>query len=168
MDAHLPSEDSARSAPSGSCSTSSSLSCASPSSILPYTEIDSLIPGQVNIAGVTTRAIYHPIALREAIYSHTDGLFMPCVNLAFATIFVGIIDFGVPYVGFWLVRTMFVVWFVYLFASFALGMFMVSTLYVPLPLLFPLSPFTDPLPAAVASAPSGPSPPPTRSPSSPP
>lgn len=53
---------------------------------------------------------------------------MPCLHLGAATLFVGILDYGVPYVGFWLVRTLFVVWVVYIASAFMVGMLLEWTI----------------------------------------
>lgn len=36
------------------------------------------------------------------------------MNLAFATLFVGAMNYGVPYCGFWLTRAMMVLWVIYI------------------------------------------------------
>ncbi|KAL8281295.1 hypothetical protein RQP46_006329 [Phenoliferia psychrophenolica] len=82
----------------------------------------------INLAGISTRAYCHPEVFKRAVRSHEDGLYLPCVNLAFATLFVGVIDYGLPYVGFWLTRVWQVLWFVYLFAALAVGLLMETTL----------------------------------------
>ncbi|KAK4701932.1 hypothetical protein P7C70_g4294, partial [Phenoliferia sp. Uapishka_3] len=78
----------------------------------------------INIAGTVTRAWCHPKAFKKALYSHEYGLFLPCINLAFATIFVGVVDYGLPYCGEWLTRAWEVVWFIYIAAALAVFMFM--------------------------------------------
>ena len=41
---------------------------------------------QINLVGIIPRAAYHPKAFRRAVYSHEDGLYLPCISLAFASI----------------------------------------------------------------------------------
>lgn len=81
-----------------------------------------LIVFVINVSGVLSRAYFHPQAFKASWYDHEDGVYAPCFSLAWATLFVGIIDYGVPYCGFWLVRAMEVVWFVYIAVGLAIGM----------------------------------------------
>lgn len=43
----------------------------------------------INLAGTFTRAIYHPTVFKHALISHEDGLYLPCLSLAFASLYVG-------------------------------------------------------------------------------
>jgi tellurite resistance protein TehA-like permease len=100
----------------------------------------------INVAGVTSRAIYHPRVFRRSFFDHEDGIYVPCFALAWATLFVcecfatekmlptepfpcrpGTIDYAVPYVGKWLVRILEVVWFLYLAVSLVIAMVMEYT-----------------------------------------
>lgn len=86
------------------------------------------------------------MAFKRAVFSHEDGLYLPCINLAAASLYVGesnkphtqavvlmyalspgVIDFGLPYCGFALTRVWHVLWFVYLGAALGVGMFMETT-----------------------------------------
>jgi tellurite resistance protein TehA-like permease len=42
----------------------------------------------INVAGVTSRAIYHSRVFKNSFYDHEDGIYVPCFALAFATLFV--------------------------------------------------------------------------------
>lgn len=74
------------------------------------------------IAGVLTRFVKHRQAFYAGVHDHEDGLYMPCLNLAFATLFVGGVDYAIPYCGFWLTRAYFVIWCVYIAAGLFVGM----------------------------------------------
>ncbi|WVR05515.1 hypothetical protein IAU60_002533 [Kwoniella sp. DSM 27419] len=81
-----------------------------------------------NTAGMLTRLIAHPHSFYNSLFDHEDGTYLPCFGLAIATLFVGIIDFGVPYAGFWLVRTMEVVFFIYMAMSLVIALTLEITL----------------------------------------
>jgi tellurite resistance protein TehA-like permease len=98
----------------------------------------------INVAGVTSRAIYHPRTFKNSFYDHEDGIYVPCMALAFATLFVckrpiqssntfltkppaGVLDYGVPYIGEWLVRVLQVVWFAYAAWGLVIAMVMEYT-----------------------------------------
>lgn len=111
----------------------------------------------VNIAFFATKAIKHPQAFKKSLYDHEDGLFLPCFNLGFATLFVCVLDYAVPYCGFWyvvhsihqanrcpathdsaaldplrrsirLVRAMMVVWVIYIAVGLFVGMLLEWTI----------------------------------------
>jgi tellurite resistance protein TehA-like permease len=42
----------------------------------------------INVAGVTSRAIYHTRVFKNSFFDHEDGIYVPCSALAFATLFV--------------------------------------------------------------------------------
>jgi tellurite resistance protein TehA-like permease len=42
----------------------------------------------INVAGVSSRAIYHTRVFKNSFYDHDDGIYVPCFALAFATLFV--------------------------------------------------------------------------------
>lgn len=42
----------------------------------------------INMAGVSSRAIYHPRVFKNSFYDHEDGIYVLCMALAFATLFV--------------------------------------------------------------------------------
>ncbi|GHJ84007.1 hypothetical protein NliqN6_0409 [Naganishia liquefaciens] len=81
----------------------------------------------INIAGVTSRAIYHPRTFKSSFYDHEDGIYVPCIALAFATLFVCVIDYAVPYVGQWLVTVLQVVWLAYAAVGLVIAMIMEYT-----------------------------------------
>jgi len=56
-----------------------------------------------------------------------DGIYLPCFNLAFATLFVGGVDYALPYCSFWLTRTWFLLWCIYIAAGLAVGMLCETT-----------------------------------------
>ncbi|KAJ9091037.1 hypothetical protein QFC19_009274 [Naganishia cerealis] len=86
-----------------------------------------LIVFLINVAGVTSRAIYHPRVFRRSFYDHEDGIYVPCFALAWATLFICIIVYAIPYAGPWLVRVMEVIWFVYLAVSLVIALVMEYT-----------------------------------------
>lgn len=43
----------------------------------------------VNVAGICTRARFHPAAFKHDVHSPEHGIWLPCIPLAFATLFVG-------------------------------------------------------------------------------
>jgi tellurite resistance protein TehA-like permease len=82
----------------------------------------------INNAGMATLLIKHPESFYNSFFDHEDGLYMPCFGLAIATLFVGVMDYGVPYCGFWLVRTMEVVFFVYIALAVVIALVLEITL----------------------------------------
>ncbi|AFR98260.2 hypothetical protein C343_06236 [Cryptococcus neoformans C23] len=82
----------------------------------------------INIIGVASRAIFHWANFKDSFFDHSDGTYIPCILLAVATLFVGIMDYGVPYCGFWLTRAMYVVYWVYVGCSLAIALILECTL----------------------------------------
>jgi hypothetical protein len=79
---------------------------------------------------MSARAYFHPAAFRNSFSHPVEALFFPTCLLAIATLYVGMLAYAVPYVGFWLVRTLLVVWFVYIAASIGCSALLQWTLCV--------------------------------------
>jgi tellurite resistance protein TehA-like permease len=83
----------------------------------------------VNCTVTALRAYLHWPAFQKSFSNPAEALFAPTALLGGATLFVGTISYGVPYTGFWLVRTLYVVWFVYIALSAGLAGLLQWTLY---------------------------------------
>lgn len=75
----------------------------------------------INVGLQCARAWLHPRAFRASVSNPAEALFMPTAVLAFATIFVDMTVYATPYVGFWLTKTLLVVWFCYGFTALAVA-----------------------------------------------
>ncbi|KAK4688387.1 hypothetical protein P7C73_g1722, partial [Tremellales sp. Uapishka_1] len=89
----------------------------------------------VNLIMVARRAINHPKIFKHSFYDQGEGVWFPVTVLAVATLIIGIINYGIPYCGSWLIVTCEVLFWIYVFLGVCQGLITQNTFRViPRPL----------------------------------
>ncbi|KAL7414218.1 voltage-dependent anion channel-domain-containing protein [Mrakia frigida] len=75
-----------------------------------------------NMSMSTLRLVRHPKAFRDSFYDEVEGIWFPVLPIAWSSILIGIIIYGIPYCGPWLVEACYVAYWVYFLVSAASGL----------------------------------------------
>ncbi|WWC94621.1 hypothetical protein V866_001468 [Kwoniella sp. B9012] len=73
------------------------------------------------------RAIKHPLVFRHSFFDQTEAPWLPTFNLTIATILIGMIELGIPKTGPWLIVTLEVFYWIYIFLGACTALILQNT-----------------------------------------
>lgn len=82
----------------------------------------------LNLTMTGLRLLNHSKVFFASFYHPVEGLWHPTLPIALSSILIGIIIYGIPYCGPWLVEACYVMYWVYLVGAGVSGMVVQSTM----------------------------------------